>query len=529
MYASIETSYAYPKLSELLYDLRSTPVKIDKLLITEDSIKDLMGDLTGLSDMLQGRFFITNEIVFLMSEDSRAVSFVNHVFGDGFAQGFKNVRPPKVTIRQQESYNFQDITYLLGGKDALEQNEVVVERGALVRTKIGANETVAMMEDKVGEGKGAVVFDDIEQVMAMFNKIEAQKALIDIHNDFQGTEPILPKLDAIEKLDNKVPLQHLEPENLRQTNEPTLLVMTGERGSGKTSMAYALAKSYHHHSKTLLVDLCEHNLGLSGLIEEMKEDIATLFLEDLLVNPSDITTKAILNKFTESKHMLNAIALSTYTMDIIGKSCSVKEIEPVLASIMEIILAKIRSEYDIIIVDIPLSKYTQYAFIFNTCDYILMTFHRNISSAISLGKFMNENGIHTNWYKTVFIPTDAYRDIQGVPTGTVQELREYLEICMNHEIVMTNTIRLSGFDLGSELSGVIKNRTEALPSKLDINNYRDYLNEETVKSASEVEKDIDFSNPFMPDEPDEPSNPTPTAKYSESSDDELDLPELDLD
>lgn len=490
MYASLEVEYSYSTLKDMNTELKYTPIRVDKVLINEESFsKNPTEDLVELEQILDGRFFITKEIVFLLNTESRVIQYVNHMFSERTT--------PKITVRQQDTYNFQSITYLLGGKDALEQNEVTVERGKLVRTKIGASETITLMANQADASKGAVVFDDIEQVINMFNKIEAQKDLIDIQNIQVSTEPIIPKINGIPQQDGK-PIQYLDKAGSHTKKEPLLLAVTGERGSGKTSMSYALGKSYHHDNKVLLIDLCEHNLGLSGLIEDLKENVATLFLEDLLVNNDDATTKAILAKFMDNGRQLNAITLSTHTREIIAKASSLRDVEPILSSIAEVILAKVRREYDVIIIDIPLAKYTQYSFVFNSCDYLLMTFHKSISSTISLGTFLHENGMNTDWYKSIFIPTDAYKAIDGVPQPSPSELREYIEICMNHEVVMTSPIRLSGFDLGPELANVVNSLITTLPSKLEIANYRDYLNRETAKVSKVLEGKLDFDNPFSP-------------------------------
>ena len=489
-YASLDIEYSFSSTRELVSELSGIPIRIDKLLINEDAFSGrLTDDLISLQDLLNSRFFSTKEVIFMLNSDTDTDKYVNHLFG--------GLETPKISIHKRDSYNFQNITYLLGGKDSLEQNEVNVEYSTFVRQRIGQDTTVTLMAGEGESGRGAIVYDDIEAVSKLFEKLDAQKNLISIQNTEISTDALMPKVEGLPKLELN-PEQFIKADSNKQTKEPNVFVISGERGSGKTTMAYALAKSYCHNNKVLLIDLCEHNMGLSALIEELKEDVSVLYLHTLLENTDANTTKAIIDKFVVMDTPISALSLSAKAKEILNANNSLEDSEVVLSSIAEILLSKLKANYDIIIIDIPLAKYSQYSFVFNTCDYVMLTFHKSVSSVVSLGAFILEKRLHHQWYKTIFLPTDAYREVGGRVDTTPTELKSYLEIFLKHKVAMTNPIRLTGLDLGSELSMVIDKLISALPSKADIKNYNDYINSEIENTSKEINVNTGFSNPFVP-------------------------------
>lgn len=492
-YASLDIEYSFPSTRELVTELSGVPIRVDKLLINEDAFSSrLTDDLISLQELISSKFFSPKEVIFMLSSETETDKYVNHLFG--------GMETPLISVHKRESYNFQSITYILGGKNSLEQNDVEVEYGKVVRQRIGQDTTITLMAGEENSSRGAIVYDDIDAVVKLFEKLEAQKNLIAIQNTEISTDVLTPRVSGLPKLEGN-PEQFIRTDNTGKVKETTVLVVSGERGSGKTSTAYALAKSYHHSNKVLLLDLCEHNMGLSALIEELKEDVAVLYLHTLLDGTDATTTKAILDKFSTQDTALSAISLSAETKRILDVNVGLIETESVLASIAEILLAKLKSSYDIIIVDIPLAKYSQYSFVFNTCDYVLLTFYKSVSSVVSLGTFMLEKQLYHQWYKTIFLPTDVYREIDGVDAVSPQELKAYLEILLKHNIVMTNPIRLTGYSLGPELSMVVDKLIGALPSKADIRTYNEYLNAEMENTRELIDVKTDFNNPFSPQTP----------------------------
>lgn len=501
-YASIDIVHDYTTLRETVHELKSTPVKVDKVLIMEDALDDqLMQSLISLSDMLNGRFFVAKELIFLLHTNSKSLEYVKHVFDSETSL--------KVTIKQQESYNFQNITYILGGKDALEQNTPDIEHKTVVRRKIGASQTITLMANEGDSSKGAIVYDDIDQVAEMFQKLEAQKSLLDITNIQVSVDAVNPKTEGLPE-STELPIQNIDEDFNRSKKEPKLIVVSGERGSGKTTTSYALAKSYYANGhNVLMIDLSQYNMGLSNLIEVMKEQINVMFLHELISSDNDLTTKAMISKFStipKEGNVLNALALSTRTKLLLQEQNIDIDDEEVLASIIEIILSKIRNIFDVVILDLPLAKYSQYSFIFNTCDYLLLTFHKSRSSAISLALFLLEKRLHTQWYKMIFLPTDVYRDVSGIPVDEVGELQDTLDILMKHDVVMTAPVRLSGLHLGAELAIVVDKLIATLPSKKAVNQYYEQLSKYTNEIEQQTLEVIDtrlensFVNPFTPSE-----------------------------
>lgn len=490
-YASLDIDSSFSSSREMVSELTGTPVRVDKLLINEDAFSSgrLTDELIELQALINSKFFSPKEVIFLLDINKDTDKYISHLF-----QGLEE---PKISIHKKESYNFQSITYLLGGKDLLEQNKVDVEYSTVVRQRIGQDTTITLMAGEENNNKGAIVYDDIDAVVKLFEKLEAQKNLIAIQNTEISTDVIQPKMTGLPKLE-VTPEQFLHADSYNKTRNTQVYVVSGERGSGKTTAAYALAKSYQHANKVLLIDLCEHNMGLSALIEELKENISVLFLHTILGGKDATTTKAIIEKFSNQKTPLSAISLSAETKDILNSKVSLEDSESVLSSITEILLASLKPKYDIIIIDLPLAKYSQYSFVFNTCDYVLLTFYKSISSVVSLGAFMLEKRLYHQWYKTIFIPTDVYREIDGRVNTSPMELKSYLEIFLKHKVAMTNPIRLTGFDLGPELSMVVDKLISALPSKTDISNYNEYINSEKENVNKPIEMSTDFVNPFVP-------------------------------
>lgn len=487
-YASIEIDNYYTTLLDCSTDLKDMPVRVDKILISEDALgNDRTAGLIAFQTLTQGQFFKAREIIFVMKPSSANIPYIEHLFGE-----YHNV-----SIKEQPVHNFHNLVYLLGGKDALEQKKVELEYSELVRKKIGSQQTITLMAGEEYANKSALVLDDYDQVASMLHKLEAQQSLIEMENREISVEAIDPKVEPMEEID--ITPAQVEPEDgSRKLREPKTFVVSGERGSGKTTMSYALAKSYSVNNKVLLVDLCMYNMGLSGLIEQLKEDITVAYLHTLMVEDArdadNPTGKALTEKMMNPETAITALTLSTETQSIIHD-------EEVLASVVEILLAKLKKAYDIVIIDLPVAKYTQYSFIFNTCDYLMTTFYRNISSAISLGMFLAESGLRSEWYKTIFIPTDAYNEIKSIPLDEVSELKDYLKIMMREEVVTTQPIKLTGFDLGEELSLAINSVIDLLPSKIEVSNYFDQMETEAERFSNEIDEILSgLTNPFETEE-----------------------------
>lgn len=482
-YGSIEIDHMYMYLEQMCMGLSGIPVTVDKVLIHEDALgDDPSNTLLGLQTLIDGKFFLAKEILFLLKVDSPVIEYINFIFKD-----YPNVFPKFSPV-----YNFQMITELLGGRDALKQNKVELEYAEVVRKKVGSSNSVTLTANSE-DGKASLVVDDIDSINNLFLKLEAQAHVVAINNKFVSTEAIQPKIGEIDKVDG-VPEQFLPEIEEKKEATKNVLVVSGEKGSGKTSFAYALGKSYGLNKRTLLIDLNISNLGLSSVIEQMKDNITVVFLHDLLNKggKDDVgNTKAIISKLLNSTTNLNALTLSMETKELVRN-------EEVLASIVEIILAKLKRHFEIIIIDLPLSKYNQYSFIFNNCNYLLLTFYRNMSSIVSLSTFLAESGLHNEWYKLVFVPTDPYRDIAGLDTSSVADLKETASFFMGeNRVAMTRTIQLSSFNQGPELSEAVSSVLTSLPSQDKITEYLKSMKKPSViEEAKEIVET--YVNPFAP-------------------------------
>lgn len=424
------------------------PLRVNRIIISEDALGDRkIPELTSLRNALDSYFLKFDKCFILTSHSPEIRDLIDHVT-EGFAHR------DLIRTFPHEKYTHQlIIDYCLEKIAKRHHVRQETEYEDVVRRRIDGTQTFRLEEDE--PDRDLVVLDRKSvQALQKLDKMSNMSSLASIVSDETWTNNKIIK--DIAKMETALTV--LEEEKVFEidysifqlqkrirTRRSNFVIVTGERRSGKTSMTYAVGRSFSTYEKVLLVDYDPKSLGLSYIAESVPSDATIIPLQEFRNN-----FQAALHTIVESPKNLNVIALNTRTIkELAGMN---------ITNFISMIIQTCAKYFDKVIFDIPITEMTSIVPLFKKAHRIILTVPNSVNNFVSTFNILTELDIKDDLIarKVIFAPVDMFHHIEGIQHLTRQHCQHIVGKLFANGCMVLPPVQFGSFNLDRSLAQLLE-------------------------------------------------------------------------
>lgn len=404
---SINIQRSANTVDEIENFLIKTLTKTDLLLFTDDALGyDYMKSIVKLKTALERGYLTASQIIHFTTTRSNISDSTVHVLGDF-----------NLKIVKRDDFTFKTVLNAITGElNELKEVDSTKSLANVVRVKKHSRDVEVFEESKTNDSviittKKKIGLSDKTEALESIKEVKGSKQLSKFSqkistNKLQQVDPSLPMPNPSE-----LPLPDLHHAII---DSGTTVIVTGERKSGKTVFAQALAYGYSKDYKVMLIT------DSNSISDDLQTEAVKLSILDFKSNISDsiLKTTAYGNKLV----LLN---------DFSGVSSDIQYL------LLDIIYFNIRDNFDLIIIDLQLTKYIETPGIAANSNLICITSPLYISSINSLTSFLQSINMYLHKTQYLYVPTSIFHSVGGLKKYTPSAAKTAIINAIKYDKVQT--------------------------------------------------------------------------------------------
>lgn len=422
---SIDIVKSGVSVDELENYLIKSLTKVDLLLINDNALgKEYMKSIIKLKNVLEKGFLTTKQIIHFTPETSNLSDYTEHILGE------YNL---KVIKRSEFTYN-TIVSAITGELTEMKSSTKSSSLTSVVRVRRNSREYEEYEENPVNDtviitSKSKIELDDKLDALESIKELKGDKQLSKFSqkiapNKLEALNPSIPKNEIAEP-----PLK----KEIKTLPKGTTVLVTGERKSGKTVFSQALAISYCKDYKVLLVS------DSDTISDELPKDRLQLNLSDFKSNLSDSIIKT---------------AGYSVNLSVINNFSSIPS--DIIYPLLDIIYFNIKSNYDLIIIDVQLTKYLEMPGIASHLDLVCITSPLYTSCINSLVNFLHDINSVIYKNKFLYVPTDIFHNVGNLKKYTTRAATTAIINALKYDKVTNiSEIQFRSLSVGDALLDII--------------------------------------------------------------------------
>lgn len=450
---SVTVEASFKTINDFYRVYNEKVMKVDRIVIMESAFShDTYAELTDLKEVLNTFYASFNEVFMLTSTNKDTIEIISMLKGEMGEKG------ERVKIYDNEGYNPRMIIeYCLGNVTKRHHTKGKTEYEEIIRVKRNSENTFQVeTEDGPSEDTEVVVLGNKNTSLAELE--ERRKSLIALAQTskdltWEGS-PILKDITRINELvELSSNLQRYEidysyyflSDKVKEVDN-NIVIVTGEKRSGKSMMSLAIATSASDAGKkVLLIDSDLMSLGLSDLCERSNLNMTPMLLQSFLRFSDSIKT------IVKARGNLHAVLVN---------SDSKFQLEGLEASSLINMIASCASKYyDLVVVDTPLPEIANSKPLFKNCFKTVYTVPATVTSILSSYKsYKNESTFELVSEKLLVVPTSIYNQVEGVLQDSDRDIKLTIKHLFGEDISSMPPIRLAGLEMDASLYRAVSSK-----------------------------------------------------------------------